>query len=113
MTRYAVVVLAILCAGCDNAAERAVRDQLIDPASAEFSEVTSKGNVTCGLVNSKNRMGGYTGRQVFFVRDGQVYFERDSSEVDQSLWSACSSEVITVSTRNLAADMQAAVRQVR
>jgi hypothetical protein len=110
MTRFGVVALALVCAGCDGTAERAVRDQLIDPASAEFSEVTTKGNVTCGLVNSKNRMGGYTGRQVFFVRDGNVYFERDTAEVDQSMWGACSSEVITVSTRNLAADMQSAVR---
>lgn len=111
MTRYGVVALTLVCAGCDGAAERAVRNQLIDPTSAEFSEVATKGNVTCGLVNSKNRMGGYTGRQLFLVRDDQVYFWRDGPDIDQSMLSACSTEAITVATQNLEADTRAAVRQ--
>lgn len=111
MTRYGVVVLALVCAGCDGTAERAVRNQLIDPNSAEFSEVVVKGNVTCGLVNSKNRMGGYTGSQLFLVRNGQVYFWRESPDVDQSMLSACSTEAIAVATQDLEADTRAAVRQ--
>lgn len=103
-------MLAVICIGCDSAAERSVRERLVDPASAEFSEVTTKGNVTCGLVNSRNRMGGYTGRQLFLVRDGQVYFWRDSTDVDQTMLSACSTEAFSVALRDFEADMRAANR---
>jgi hypothetical protein len=45
-----------------SAAEAAVREQLIDPDSAEFRKETYfvNGSV-CGQVNAKNQMGGYTG----------------------------------------------------
>jgi len=47
-----------------------VRNGLIDPESARFDPVvagrTPEGEVVvCGWVNSKNRMGGYAGKQPF------------------------------------------------
>lgn len=45
-------------------AERRVSSQLIDPASAVFSDVVAYGaqhERVCGLVNGRNRMGGYAG----------------------------------------------------
>jgi hypothetical protein len=61
--------------------EQALREKLIDPRSSEFRwphgfalsswrpSLSKKveGYVTCGTVNSKNRMGGYTGNQYFVV----------------------------------------------
>jgi hypothetical protein len=62
-------------------AEAAIKDNLIDPSSAQiewpynFSTGTLKGLlakrrsgwITCGWVNAKNRMGGYTGKVWFLV----------------------------------------------
>ncbi|KPF79491.1 PDZ domain-containing protein [Novosphingobium sp. AAP93] len=62
-------------------AEAAIRAQLIDPDSAKFEWPNGykqgffkpffsrriNGYVTCGLVNSRNRMGGYVGRTYFVV----------------------------------------------
>lgn len=69
-----VPLLALSCAGHHSNAERLVRKQLIDPQSAQFPEVVTIGNVTCGLVNSKNRMVSYRVRQLFLVRYGKVFF---------------------------------------
>ncbi len=68
--------------------EKALRNQLIDPQSAQiewpynFTGGSIKallgkrrfGYYTCGWVNAKNRMGGYTGRVPFLImiRDGVV-----------------------------------------
>lgn len=49
---------------------KAVKENLIDPESANFKFVHSspnEKNVYCGLVNSKNRFGGYTGFTVYQV----------------------------------------------
>lgn len=73
----AVASMAALVAGCSNAAEQAVRAELIDPESAEFREVktcTGDSSITRGEVNGKNRLGAYTGFEFFFVEDGRVYF---------------------------------------
>lgn len=63
-----------------DAAERGVRGRLIDPQSAiiempydfiygswspSFSNSRYEGYMTCGTVNAKNRMGGYTGSTYF------------------------------------------------
>ncbi|MBX3564842.1 MAG: hypothetical protein KF730_09725 [Sphingomonas sp.] len=106
MTRFAVMALALLCAGCEGEAERAVRGQLVDPNSAQFSEVTTKNGVTCGLVNSKNRLGGYTGRKMFIFQGGQVYFWNESPSIDQNSLSACSSEAFSTAMRDFATDMK-------
>lgn len=50
-------------------AREAVRAALIDPDSANFYDVVTypKTKGTCGLVNSKNRLGGYGGKKPFVV----------------------------------------------
>ncbi len=78
-------------------AEAAVRAQLVDPDSAQFSwphgyvkrgytPFLSKrvyGYATCGYVNSRNRMGGYVGRLPFVVviDYGQVRYVEVSTAV--------------------------------
>lgn len=49
-------------------AKKAVLYKLIDPESGRFRNVSALGNEVCGEVNSKNRLGGYTGFQVFWVQ---------------------------------------------
>ncbi len=71
-----------------------VKDQLIDPASAKFSEISTKDGVTCGVVNSKNRMGGYTGPRTFLYKDGSVYFV-DEPEFDAAGYRACSAKALS------------------
>lgn len=65
-------------------AEKAVRNALSDPDSARFRGVVynSKTGGTCGMVNSKNRMGGYVGDTEFLVTDdGEVTL--DDSKQDR------------------------------
>ena len=51
------------------AAKTAMRQKLNDPDSARFDDLfkvtTDTGEAVCGLVNSKNRMGGYVGNTGF------------------------------------------------
>jgi hypothetical protein len=51
------------------AAKAAMTRKLTDPESARFDQLfkvtTDNGEAVCGLVNSKNRMGGYTGATGF------------------------------------------------
>lgn len=74
---YMSLMGVLLLAGCDgksSAAHDAVRAVLIDPDSAQFDgEVASKTEGgTCGFVNAKNRMGGYSGRAPFLVLNGSA-----------------------------------------
>lgn len=63
-------------AGCAEAeAKNEVRKALIDPGSAEFNSVSTKNGIVCGLVNSKNRMGGYVGFRGFIVEHGRAKVE--------------------------------------
>ncbi|KQN12025.1 hypothetical protein ASE79_08380 [Sphingomonas sp. Leaf28] len=71
-------------------AETALRQRLIDPSSAQFTwpfgfvngywkpllQKRITGWVTCGQVNAKNRMGGFTGSTTFVVviNDGRTTF---------------------------------------
>lgn len=63
----------VLLAGCDklpwsnvNKAHEAIRQNLVDPDSAEFrNESEGPHGDVCGEVNSKNRMGGYVGYNKF------------------------------------------------
>lgn len=69
----ALIAFAIAINGCsenlNNEATKAVQDRLSDPESAQFRKVTSyRGNVVCGEVNAKNKLGGYIGFR-FFVYD--------------------------------------------
>lgn len=52
------------------AAEAAIKDELKDPASAQFSDVevhrpAGKTPLACGYVNAKNGFGGYMGAEAF------------------------------------------------
>ena len=65
-----------------------VRRSLNDPESARFENVTfnAKTKFGCGVVNAKNRMGGYVGfaRFVVYQPDGSVQFEPKGQESHQS-----------------------------
>lgn len=66
------LLAAITLSACtdEGAAKDAVKGLLNDPESARFSQLNSgkeKGDV-CGLVNAKNRMGGYVGDTPFFFQ---------------------------------------------
>ena len=76
----AVVCLTLAVTGCTSAVEEDVREQLIDPSSAEFKDVRmcdGDDTISVGQVNGKNRMGAYTGFEPFFHQYGIVYFASD------------------------------------
>lgn len=81
--------LVVILAGCSfvestlhyfeiSEAKKAVLENLVDPDSAKFKDVSyisdhQLGWCVVGLVNSKNRMGGYTGYQPFaYIKNGQL-----------------------------------------
>lgn len=79
-----LIMACVLLGGCDQLsygeAMNAVRDKLIDPDSAKFSDIRQcerKGGVR-GWVNSKNQMGGYTGKRQFFYVNGKAGIEGQS-----------------------------------
>jgi len=58
-------------------AKKAVREQLVDPDSAEFRNMVSVSDgLVCGEVNSKNRMGGYAGYEKL------IYERRDDGSIN-------------------------------
>lgn len=79
-------------------AEAYIRERLVDPESAQFSWPSNfmhgaswkpwigrsiYGSMTCGIVNSRNRMGGYVGRTYFaiVIGDGGInWFEMDDTQ---------------------------------
>ncbi len=68
-----LALFGLILTGCDylptpeNTAKKSVRESLIDPDSAKFSDVFKgvEGGDYCGLVNAKNRMGAYSGKSAF------------------------------------------------
>jgi hypothetical protein len=77
---FAILPLALV--GCDlfdpgAEAKEHVRRMLIDPESAQFRDVRQNGPYTCGEVNSKNRMGGYTGFRKFFGGSNSARIDPD------------------------------------
>lgn len=78
--KYAIVFLASVTVGCGavHDAEEIVKEELIDPTSPLFSDVSKGEGVVCGLVNSKNRLGAYVGKKPFIVADKRVIWESDS-----------------------------------
>lgn len=82
-----IAVLAVLIAAgwwwfgkASREVEQLVRASLVDPGSAQFRNLIIGKTSACGEVNSKNRMGGYTGFQKFYVSQGKVVFLSDSPE---------------------------------
>ncbi|MGY4312852.1 hypothetical protein [Bradyrhizobium sp. JR3.5] len=59
---------------------------LFDPYSAQYEDIreikTEIGAMVCGLVNAKNRMGGYVGRKPFYYMaiNGEVAVIRNNSD---------------------------------
>lgn len=76
--------------------EGSIRDELIDPESARFgafrAAYTEAGEImVCGSVNSKNRLGGYTGKVpahgVLATANGHRSFKRISNLLaTESVW---------------------------
>lgn len=89
----AALSIALLCTGCNGEVETAVKDKLTDPDSAKFSEILTKDGVTCGVVNSKNRMGGYSGPRTFLYKQGSVYFVDDPG-FDAAGYEICSAKAL-------------------
>lgn len=93
MTRFIVLLVSIALAGCgvESDAKKAVKELLNDPASAEFSAIEKNGKNACGLVNAKNRLGGYVGRTPFLYlgEAGAAAIVSGVEEQDfKSLWFA-------------------------
>jgi hypothetical protein len=96
MRRVAAIGLATTLAACGSVeAKNAVKDQLIDPESAQFYDVSSKNGATCGFVNSRNRMGGYAGRQAFIYEGGiaEIYSDPDAAFIEK-FGSKCPNDVV-------------------
>ena len=74
-----------------------VKSQLLDPDSAQFKNLRSLlafKNVSCGEVNSKNQMGGYTGFSRFIVVEKEVTFLKQEDQIalsvmDENLTKSC------------------------
>lgn len=75
--------------------EASVRSQLVDPDSAKFkwpygfmqgvwrTPKKYEGLITCGIVNARNRMGGFAGDSMFaaVINGGQIaYLDVDGSD---------------------------------
>lgn len=65
-----IAAVALAACGAHHDAKVAVKKLLNDPDSAKFSEMQDGKNPgdACGLVNAKNRMGGYVGSTPFFYQ---------------------------------------------
>lgn len=101
MKKYVIVLLALLagCSSPDRYAEKVVRIVLTDPDSAKFDGVfTSLGGDTCGLVNSKNRFGGYVGDMSFMIRGDKLWLANtdEESTLIQACCAASSAEEIAM-----------------
>ena len=82
-----MVSLLALSACKEEEAEDAVRQILLDPTSAQFSAVGSKGDTVCGLVNSKNLFGAYTGAKAFIVDQGSASIASSDLDILQPRYS--------------------------
>lgn len=63
-----LVVLILGACGRQGKVEAVVKESLKDPDSAKFGELYEKDGYGCILVNAKNSMGGYGGRQPVLLR---------------------------------------------
>lgn len=116
MKRIIIAALAMTLAGCGNAqvneAKTVVKEQLTDPASAQFENVVIQKTIlvgetiqpvtvpaTCGWVNAANRMGGMVGAERFIVKAGVRTFRDDSAE-----WAGAFAECVIHSDDKAATD---------
>ena len=70
-------------------AKDAVGLLLADPASAQYTDIAVKDNVVCGLVNSKNLVGAYSGFTGFIVADGSAELGDDGAEFFNAFLKKC------------------------
>ena len=75
----ALILVSSTAQSFEYSYEKAVKKQLRDPASAQFTSVDlysgGPAQVYCGYVNAKNGFGGYTGKKEF-IAAGDVAFIR-------------------------------------
>lgn len=78
---FALIAFVVPLPPSSPNANELVRASLTDPDSAQFYDVVTypKTKGACGLVNSKNRLGGYGGKKPFIVTSlGVVEFFPDA-----------------------------------
>lgn len=77
---------------------RRISPLLIDPGSAQFTKVLAKreGQILafCGLVNSRNRMGGYAGPQAFVISDAGTFL--GAGATSNRVFTACQGATVQV-----------------
>jgi hypothetical protein len=85
--RQLIGFAALALCGCDGAAEKVVRQAMLDPEAAQFRDVEvcpQDGGMSAGYVNGKNLLGAYTGFRPFLASAEGVIDTR-SSEFQSSL----------------------------
>ena len=92
-----VAALSVLCA-CNttsrdsneiNSAKETVGLLLADPLTAQFDHISVSNGVVCGLVNSKNLAGAYTGFEGFIVENSHAKIGEQSAEFNDSFSKKC------------------------
>jgi len=65
-------------------AHKIIQNHLVDPDSARFADdsyvVQEYFNTICGLVNARNRIGGYAGNQLYYV-----VFDRSGKPIESDI----------------------------
>jgi hypothetical protein len=112
------LIPALLLAGCDapniSRAKDSVREQLRDPESAQFKDVSiSHTGAICGQVNARNGYGGMSGFKFFFAdKDGYVArLQEDAEGADSSFWQEHSCACYTQSVREESAKFMSEPRE--
>jgi type II secretory pathway pseudopilin PulG len=84
-------------------AQRAVRARLRDPSSAVFGPAfVGESNLVCGLVNTRNGVGGMTGMAPYIAgyAGGAVAFYQSSPDVFDQIWAkTCGGTTSKTATR--------------
>ena len=70
--RFGACLLLAACSVDGFDYEDAVKAELRDPDSAQFSDVVSEAGVACGFVNAKNGYGGFSGKMAFVVTGSEA-----------------------------------------
>lgn len=72
-----------------QAARAALNEQLLDYPSARFRDVRGSESMICGYVNSKNRLGAYTGWSRFAAYAGGSLYISDQDGGDAIMVEVC------------------------
>ena len=75
--------------------KQAISSLMKDPESTQFKDFTVKKYLSCGLINSKNSFGGFTGFERFVFDNGQIFLESNFNaqtiNTFETLWKICHS----------------------